>query len=36
MKFLFEALAAFSSVTKLRTSTRFLHGLSFEIGSSNR
>ena len=27
-KFLFEALAAFSSMTKLRTSARFLHGLS--------
>jgi hypothetical protein len=26
-KFLFEALAAFSTVTKLRTSLRFLHGL---------
>ena len=28
-KFLFEALAMFSSVTKLRTSPRFLHGLSY-------
>ena len=28
-KFLFEALAMFSSWTKLRTSPRFLHGLSY-------
>ena len=28
-KFLFEALAIFSSWTKLRTSTRFLHGLTY-------
>ena len=36
MKFLFEALAAFGNVTKLRTSPRFLHGLLIEIGSPNR
>ena len=36
MKFLFEALIQFSLRTKLQTSLRFLHGLSLDIGSSNR